>query len=87
VFRENSVRPFVTQTYVDDPAIISMVEHRHGISMLSHLILTDMQNSTAKFVPVVPEISRTLAVAFRSDHIPQATAKRLIALTKEYIKD
>ena len=56
VFRENSVRPFVTQTYVDDPAIISMVEHRHGISMLSHLILTDMQNSTAKFVPVVPEI-------------------------------
>lgn len=86
VFREHSVRPFVTQTYVDDPAIISMVEHRHGISMLSQLILTDMQSSLVKFVPVVPEISRTLAVAFRADHIPQATAKRLIALTKEYIK-
>ncbi len=85
VFSEHSVKPFVTQTYVDDPAIISMVEHRHGISMLSELILKDRLNDTAKFIPIVPEISRSLAVAFRAGHIPQATAKRLIALTKEYI--
>jgi DNA-binding transcriptional LysR family regulator len=85
VFSENSVRPFVTQTYVDDPAIISMVEHGQGVSMLSELILTD-RVGLAKFIPIVPEVSRTLAVAFREDYTPTQPAKRLLSITKEFIK-
>lgn len=85
VFSENSVRPFVTQTYVDDPAIISMVEHRQGISMLSALILSDRKDA-AKFVPIVPEVSRSLAVAQRFDYVPNMVAKRLLSITKEYVK-
>ncbi|MBQ8381134.1 MAG: LysR family transcriptional regulator [Clostridia bacterium] len=87
VFAENSVKPFVTQTYVDDPAIISMVEHMQGVSMLSALILSDRHNDSAQFVPVYPEVARSLAVAFRPDHMPSSTAKRLIAIMKDYIRD
>ena len=85
VFLENLVRPFVTQTYVDDPAIISMVEHGQGVSMLSELILTDRQHS-AKFVPIVPEVSRSLAVAIREDATLTLPAKRLLAITKEFVR-
>ena len=85
VFADNSVKPFVTQTYVDDPAIISMVEHRHGVSMLSALILCDKRTDNAMFVPVVPEIARNLSVALRQGSTPSPSAKRFIALTKEYV--
>ena len=86
VFSENSVRPFVTQTYVDDPAIISLVEHNHGISMLSALILSDRHQGAAKFVPIVPEVSRSLAIVLAQDAVLSVTAKRLISIAKEYVK-
>lgn len=86
VFSENSVKPFVTKTYVDDPAIISMVEHKQGISMLSELILSN-RNDTAMFVPIVPEVCRNLAVALRPDTAISSTAKRLIAIMKDYISN
>jgi DNA-binding transcriptional LysR family regulator len=85
VFSENSVKPFVTQTYVDDPAIISMVEHRLGISMLSELILTARKDAV-RFVPIVPEVSRKLAIAMRGDGVQTPAMKRLVHLTKEYVK-
>lgn len=86
VFAENGIRPFVTPTYVDDPAILSMVEHNLGISMLSELILSGRKNAV-RFVPIVPEVSRTLAVAMKPDRVPTVPVKRLIALTKEFVKD
>ncbi len=85
VFSAHSVKPFVTQTYVDDPAILSMVEHRHGISMLSELILRDRRTDGLRIAPVEPEICRKLAVALKADRIPTAAAKRLIAITKDFI--
>lgn len=86
VFAENGVRPFVTPTYVDDPAILSMVEHNLGISMLSELILSGRKNAV-RFVPIVPAVSRTLAIAMKPDRVPTVPVKRLIALTKEFVKD
>ena len=85
VFAENAVKPFVTQTYVDDPAIISMVEHRHGVSMLSALILSDKHTDNATFIPVVPEVARNLSIALRQGSTPSPAAKRLITLTKEFV--
>lgn len=86
VFAENGVKPFVTPTYVDDPAIISMVEHGLGISMLSHLILVGRQ-AAVKVLPVSPEVSRTLAVATSADKIMTLPLKRLIAISKEFARD
>ena len=85
VFAEHSVRPFVTPTYVDDPAIISMVEHNLGISMLSELILNGRQDNI-KAVPIAPAVSRTLAVATKQDRTLTLPAKRLIAISREHSK-
>ena len=86
VFSENSIKPFVTQTYVDDPAIISMVEHGQGISMLSALILSERRGLNAKFVRITPSVSRDLSIAERLDYTPSLAAKRLIGISKEYVK-
>lgn len=85
VFSEFNVKPFVTPTYVDDPAIISMVEHGLGVSMLSELIIAGKADGV-KVLPIVPEVSRTLAIATQSDKIKTLPLKRLIAITKEFAK-
>ena len=86
VFSEYNVHPFVTPTYVDDPAILSMVEHNLGISMLSKLIL-DGQQHDCLIVPIVPEVARHMSVAVKPDKIISLPMKRLIAITKDYVKD
>ena len=85
VFADNEVRPFVTQTYVDDPAIISMVEHNLGVSMLSDMII-EGRCSGVQAVPIVPEVSRSMAIAVAPDKVMTLPMKRLISITKEYIK-
>ena len=85
VFTQYNVHPFVTPTYVDDPAIISMVEHGLGISMLSELIL-DGKSDGVKALPIVPEVSRTLAMAVKHDKVMTLPMKRLVAITKEFAK-
>ena len=86
VFSANNVRPFVTPTYVDDPAIISMVEHGLGISMLSELIIKDRVEAV-KVLPIVPEVSRTLALSMKPDKVMTLPLKRLVAITKEFAKN
>lgn len=86
VFSENGVKPFVTPTFVDDPAIISMVEHGLGISMLSELILTGRQDEVV-LAPVVPSVSRTLALAVRPDKVLSLPLKRLISISREFVKE
>ena len=86
VFSANNVRPFVTPTYVDDPAIISMVEHGLGISMLSELIIKD-RIEAVKVLPIVPEVSRTLALSMKQDKVMTLPLKRLVAITKEFAKN
>ncbi len=86
VFNENGVKPFVTPTYVDDPAIISMVEHGLGISMLSQLILYNRQTSV-KMLPVVPRVSRILALAVSEDKVLTLPLKRLIAIARDFAKE
>ena len=86
VFNENNVKPFVTPTYVDDPAIISMVEHGLGISMLSELILAGRSDEVI-LAPIVPEVSRTLALAVTQDKVMTLPLKRLIAITRDFAKE
>ena len=86
VFNEYGVKPFVTPTYVDDPAIVSMVEHGIGISMLSKLTLRN-DHDRVKVLPIVPSVNRTLSVAVKHDKVQKLPLKRLIAITKEFAKD
>jgi len=86
VFNENNIKPFITHTYVDDPAIISMVEHGLGISMLSEMIL-DGRRDEVKKLPIVPEAARNLAISVKPDKILSLPLKRLIAITKDFVKE
>ena len=86
VFAENNVKPFVTQTYVDDPAIISMVEHGLGISMLSELILLGRRDSV-QLVPIVPSIHRELCISLKHDKAISHAQKKFLSLAKEYVKN
>lgn len=85
VFNEYGVKPFVTPTYVDDPAIISMVEHGIGISMLSKLTLRHNHDGV-RVLPIVPSVSRTLSIAVKPDKVQRLPLKRLISITKEFAK-
>ncbi len=85
VFQKSNVKPFVTPTYVDDPAIISMVEHGLGVSMLSELIIKERRDQV-KLLPIVPEVARTLTVATKADKAQSLPLKRLIAITKDFAK-
>ena len=85
VFSENDVHPFVTQTYVDDPAIISMVEHNLGVSMLSEMII-EGRCENIQAVPITPEVARYMAISVKHDKVLTLPMKRLIAITKEYVK-
>jgi DNA-binding transcriptional LysR family regulator len=85
VFNEYGVKPFVTPTYVDDPATVSMVEHVIGISMLSKLTLRNNHNGV-KVLPIVPSVSRTLAISVKPDKVQRLPLKHLIAITKEFAK-
>ncbi len=86
VFSSNNVKPFVTPTYVDDPAIISMVEHGLGISMLSELILAGRHDDVL-LLPIVPEVSRTLALCVRQDKVLTLPERRLISIAKDFVRD
>ncbi len=86
VFTEYNLRPFVTQTYVDDPAVISMVEQGVGISMLSELILRQRPGKI-QALPIVPAVSRTLAIAYKQDKILTLPMKRLISIAREYARN
>lgn len=82
VFNEHKVHPFVTPTYVDDPAILSMVEHNLGISMLSALTIADRHDSV-RIVPISPFISRDICVSVKADKVLTLPMKRLVSITKE----
>lgn len=86
VFADHDVHPFVTPTYVDDPAIISMVEHNLGISMLSELIMLALRGDVQK-VPIEPVVARELSLAVKPDKVLTMPMKRFIQITKEVAKN
>ena len=63
-----------------------MVEHGLGISMLSELIIKGRVDAV-KVMPIVPEVSRTLALAMKPDKVMSMPLKRLVAITKEFAKN
>ena len=64
----------------------AMEEHGLGLSMLSELILVG-RNDNVKKLPIVPAVSRVLAVAQKPDKTLTPAEKRLIALTKAVVRE
>lgn len=66
VFAGNRVRPNIRYTNLDDPAIISMVEHGLGLSVLSELIMHG-RNDRVQALPLTPPAYRQLGIALRME--------------------
>ena len=64
IFTRHRVKPNIMSTSINDEAIVALVEHGFGISMLSELILEGKQNEV-KAVRLSPACSRRLGMATR----------------------
>ncbi len=83
VFHEAGVTPRVVSTFVDDPAIISMVEHGLGISMLSELCIRG-RSGNILCLPIEPDVSRQLGIAMAVKKHPTEIMRRFMKEAKKF---
>lgn len=83
VFREFDVNPHVVSTVVDDPAIISMVEHGIGISMLSELCVRG-RSGNVLCLPIAPDVSRQIGIALTLKKRQTEAMRRFINHAKRF---
>lgn len=81
--QENGVSPEVVSTFVDDPAILSMVEHGLGVSILSELCVRG-QSTGALCLPIAPAIGRKLGIALSAKKKPSELERRFIATARRF---
>ena len=84
--RAYGVEPDVKPSYVDDPALISMVEHGLGMSMLSELIMTGRE-SKAHVLPIDPPITRSLGIILDESRPTSPVINQFIKCTKEALRN
>lgn len=85
-FRTYGIEPDVQPSYVDDPALISMVEHGLGISMLSELIMTGRE-SVAHVLPIDPPITRSLGIILDSSRPAPSLTQQFIKCAREVLSE
>lgn len=84
--RAYGVEPDVKPSYVDDPVLISMVEHGLGMSMLSELIMTGRE-SRAHVLPTDPPIARSLGIILDESRPASPLAMQFIKCAKEALSN
>ena len=65
VFEDRDVRPDIKDTQVEDAAILSMVEHGLGVSILSELVLQGRRDNV-RCLPLDPPACRRIGIAAQS---------------------
>ena len=83
VFHDAGVTPNAVSTFVDDPAIISMVEHGLGISMLSELCVRG-RSGNILCLPIDPDVSRQIGIALAVKKKPTELVRRFITHAKRF---
>ena len=86
VFRAEGVSPEVVSTFVDDPAIISMVAHGLGISMLSELCVRGRSDGVL-CLPIEPDVSRQIGIATAPDEKPSEILRRFIGRARKFAEE
>ncbi len=69
--------PHIRYTNLSDSAIVSMVEHNLGVSLLSELIMKEIQ-SPVTVLPLDPPVSRKLGIAVSERHQNDKVIRRFI---------
>lgn len=85
VLNEHGVAPLIRTTQVSDSAVISMVEHGLGVSVLSRLVLRGRQNSV-RALPLLPQAFRKLGIAARPRKELRPIVRKFITQSREMIE-
>ena len=86
IFNSCGVTPNSVATLVDDPAIISMVEHGLGISMLSELIIRG-RSGNVLCLPIEPDVHRELGIALSPEKKQTEIMKKFIMYSQKFAKN
>ena len=81
VLNEHGVTPLIRTTQVSDSAVISMVEHGLGVSVLSRLVLRGRQA-----LPLLPRAVRELGIAARPHRELRPIARKFITQSRDMIE-
>ena len=79
------VVPHIQSTQVSDSAVISMVEHGLGVSILSELVLQGRQDDV-QALPLEPPAVRQLGIAYRSAEAMRLPARQFMKAAREMIQ-
>ena len=85
VLNEHGVTPLIRTTQVSDSAVISMVEHGLGVSVLSRLVLRGRQDSV-RALPLLPRAVRELGIAARPRRELRPIARKFITQSRDMIE-
>lgn len=83
VFDAHGIKPRVISTFVDDPTILSMVEHGLGVSILSELCIRG-RSADVLCLPIEPATVRTLGIATKNGKRPSEIMRRFIGHAKKF---
>lgn len=86
VLDAHGVRPEILNTAVGDPAIVSMVAHGLGVSMLSELCIRGYEEHVT-ILPLVPHHSRNLGVILRRSAAVKPVVRRLVDCARETVEE
>jgi len=85
VFEEYGVRPDIrNNTSVEDAAIVSMVEHGLGVSILSELVLEGLRMNV-QTLPLDPPAYRPIGIAVASREDTAAVVQQFIAYSRRIV--
>ena len=80
----NRVQPVVRYTNMNDPTILSMVEHGLGVSVLSELVIQGRHDRVLA-LPLTPPAYRELGVATRADSRGQKLLTRFVDMARSTV--
>ncbi len=78
------VQPRISYTNLDDGAIVSMVEHGLGVSILSELVMQDMNNNV-RVLPLSPAASRSLGIILSDKRQNDRNIKNFVSCIKSVL--
>ncbi len=84
--RSNNAKPIISPTVLDDAAIVSMVSHGLGFSILPKLVINNI-NAKINAKPLAPSSHRELGILIKSKNALSPTAHKFINYCKQTVKE
>ncbi|MCR5135723.1 MAG: LysR family transcriptional regulator [Oscillospiraceae bacterium] len=78
--------PTIRYTNLSDSAIVSMVEHHLGVSLLSELIMQDMRGNVS-VLPLEPPVVRRLGIAMNERQQNDKVIRRFVRCAQTVVAD